>query len=290
MVLPEFWATTFCGGLVVPPGLVVPMNTWLWIGIWLVVSVTVSTPPDWPMMYVWPSGPVPWCNGTRPRRSGRLKVVWPSPPYVVPISTKRVSFSAIDIVDPSQNAQPFGGKFPPNIRISPTYGCATATSSVLGREDALQGHAERDRQKRLPVLVWLAAADVADRGRVEGGQAARVRRPVLVVCRGEVVARRDGRVGARRRSLSDVCVLGHRGLGDRHGGRAGRFALCEPVPEVDRHLSSQVRDRERRLTVAPVHRPEEREERLVLVDRQGLAVGQRPPFRGEVEGHHPDLA
>src|SRR5262249_12803462 len=90
---------------------------WLCAGIWLVVSVTVSTPPDCPC-----ANPGPTWTGTRLCRFGRAKVFWPSPPYVVPISWNSVSFSEIGIRAPLQNAQPAGAKLPANIRISPTNG------------------------------------------------------------------------------------------------------------------------------------------------------------------------
>src|SRR4051812_10041782 len=114
-------------------------------------------------------GPCPWWTATRLWRFGRPKVDWPSPPYVVPISVKSVSFSAIGTSWPSQNAQPAGAKLPPNIRISPTYG---EPMSVPAREDAREGDDPVQPQQRLAVLVRLAAADVRDgRGvqrRVEG--------------------------------------------------------------------------------------------------------------------------
>src|SRR5215211_2334256 len=109
----------------------------------------------------------------RPARFGRLKVDSPSPPYVVPMSWKSVSFSAINSTLPSQNAHPAGAKFPANIRISPTYGCATLGSYVSAREDALQRDAPVEHQVRLTVLMRLAAADVEGRRRRERGQVAR---------------------------------------------------------------------------------------------------------------------
>src|SRR3954451_18003076 len=96
----------------------------------------------------------------RPRRSGSPKVLSPSPPYVVPISWNRVSFSEIGSNCPSQNIQPAGAKLPPNIRISPTYGCAMAASLVRRRENALEGDAEVQRQEWLHVQMRLAATGV----------------------------------------------------------------------------------------------------------------------------------
>src|SRR5881409_3888989 len=100
--------------------------------------------------------------GNRPRRSGRAKVLCPSPPYVVPIRLNSVSYSEIGSSWPSQNIHPAGAKLPANIRISPTYGCAI--SALLGRrrEDALKGDAEGQHEERLHVDMRLAPSDVAD--------------------------------------------------------------------------------------------------------------------------------
>ena len=76
---------------------------------------------------------MPWCTGSRLCRSGSAKVAWPSPPYVVPIRLKSVSFSEIASSAPSQNAHPAGAKLPPNIRISPTYVIVRPCQFWLGK-------------------------------------------------------------------------------------------------------------------------------------------------------------
>ena len=73
----------------------------------------------------------PGAPGAGRGRSGSAKVLWPSPPYVVPIRLNRVSFSEIGMGWPLQNAQPAGAKFPANILISPMKGWAMSVSSVL---------------------------------------------------------------------------------------------------------------------------------------------------------------
>src|ERR1051326_233444 len=134
--------------------------------------------------------------GIRLWRLGRSNVSWPSPPYVVPMSWKSTSFSAMGSVCPSQNIQPAGAKLPANILISPTYGSGIVSPpSGLGREDALERDDEVQHQVRHHVCVRLAAADVGDRRRLHRRQvgrgtvevverpdesAARVVRPVLV--------------------------------------------------------------------------------------------------------------
>src|SRR5215472_13532137 len=70
-------------------------------------------------------------TGTRLARLGRLKVVCPSPPYVVPIKVNKVSFSEIGSVCPWQSAHPAGAKLPANILISPTYGVPMLVVSSL---------------------------------------------------------------------------------------------------------------------------------------------------------------
>src|SRR6185295_1171446 len=62
------------------------------------------------------------------------------------------------------------------------------------------------------------------------------------------------------------------------------------LTEMDRYPALQVRQRERRLPVAAVHRAEQREQRLVLRDRQELAVTERPALRRERPGEDADLA
>ena len=58
---------------------------------------------------------------------------------------------------------------------------------------------------------------------------------------------------------------------------------------MNRHATAQIREGKRLLSVAAVRRPEQREERGVLRDREHLPVAQRPPPGGELEGEDPDL-
>src|SRR3954452_12496857 len=152
-----------CGVAAAPPAFDA-MNAWLWDGICCVVSVTVSTPPLSPTVYCEVPEPWPWWIGIRPWRSGRPKVSWPSPPYVVPIRLNSTSFSEIGMSCPAHIAQPAGAKLPANILISATYGCAMA---VLPRPDALERDAPAQYEVRLQVSVRLAAADERDGGGVQ---------------------------------------------------------------------------------------------------------------------------
>ena len=70
---------------------------------------------------------------------------------------------------------------------------------------------------------------------------------------------------------------------------AARCAEREAAADVDRRPALQVRQGEVRLPVPAEGGAEQREQRLVLVDRQELPVAQRPALRGEHEAHDPDL-
>ena len=59
---------------------------------------------------------------------------------------------------------------------------------------------------------------------------------------------------------------------------------------VDRCAPPQIRQSEIHPTIPTEGRSKQREQRLVLVDRQQLPIAQRPPFRREHEAHDPDLA
>src|SRR5215218_4404199 len=60
--------------------------------------------------------------------------------------------------------------------------------------------------------------------------------------------------------------------------------------EADRNASAQVRQREVRLPVAAVHRAEQREQRLILVNGQELAVALRPALRRKIKSKYLNLA
>src|SRR5829696_7497927 len=80
---------------------------------------------------------------------------------------------------------------------------------------------------------------------------------------------------------------------DRDLLRASRLGELEgaaaPRALMDRHAAAQVGYAERRLTVAAVGRPDQLEQRLVLGDREQLALAEHPPRRREVPAEHPNL-
>src|SRR5581483_3585781 len=83
-------------------------------GISGVVRVCVSSPPVAPRVpNVAEFLPTP----TRPRKSGRLKVVEPSPtPKAVPIAANRAAlFPTRDTAEPLHRSHPVGAEVPPNI-------------------------------------------------------------------------------------------------------------------------------------------------------------------------------
>ncbi len=67
-------------GSVVAAGADEAFTWWLWLGISFSVSVTFSAPVTSPRRRSVRPGPEPVPMGTRPRRSGKAKVVTPSPP------------------------------------------------------------------------------------------------------------------------------------------------------------------------------------------------------------------
>ena len=71
--------------------------------------------------------------------------------------------------------------------------------------------------------------------------------------------------------------------GQRVGLLAATLAQRVAAADVDRHPAAQVGQREVDPAVAAVGRAEQREQRLVLVDRQELAVALRPALGREVE-------
>src|SRR5687767_5301190 len=70
---------------------------------------------------------------------------------------------------------------------------------------------------------------------------------------------------------------------------AALFTEGMPTADVDRGASALVRQGKVDAPVAAECRAEQREERLVLVDRQQLPVAERPAFRGENKTHDPDF-
>src|SRR3954465_12238031 len=89
------------------------------------------------------------------------------------MSWNRTSFSEIASGAPLQNIHPLGGKFPANIRISPTYGSGIwmISGSVLRGEYPLKGDDEIQHFIRHHVVVRLAAAHARDGLRRQRGEA-----------------------------------------------------------------------------------------------------------------------
>ena len=81
-------------------------------------------------------------------------------------------------------------------------------------------------------------------------------------------------------------VMGSPGAVGTGGLETSALALGQARAHVQRDPSLEVGQLERRLAVAPVHRPEQREQRLGLRDGHGLAVAMRPALGGEVEAEN----
>src|SRR5580704_12216283 len=83
-----------------------------------------SSPPAAPRLYDDKPAPCPKPKASRPRKSGKLNVVWPLPPKVVPRSAKSAWFWLIGRVCPAHNAHPRGAKLKPKATIIDINGFA----------------------------------------------------------------------------------------------------------------------------------------------------------------------
>lgn len=143
-------------------------------------------------------------------------------------------------------------------------------------------------QVRHHVVVRLAAADARDGRSLHGNEISRV--CVEVVSGAKEIA--GGERRAIRVHISRLeCVQMRRKLLDidRHAGRTGGFTEIVSIAKVHRHTAPQIRQSESRLTVPTIGRAEQREEGLILIDRQELPVAKRPAFRGIVKRDDLDL-
>ena len=111
---------------------------------------------------------------------------------------------------------------------------------------------------------------------------------------GEIVARRRHLGAGRIDDVHEVRVRRHLRGGQRMAFLSASLAertrgAPRALAEMDRRARAQVGQGERGLPVAAVRRAQQREERLVLVDRQHLPVAERPSLRREVEGDDADF-
>src|SRR4029079_775231 len=101
--------------------------------------------------------------------------------------------------------------------------------------------------------------------------------------------------GRHKRVSADRGCLRHMSMGwqfrDRHRVRllAALFTERMPASDMDWGAGAKVRQGEVHATVATERRSEQREQRLILTDRQKLAIAKRPAFWCEDETHDPDL-
>src|SRR3954469_24892896 len=100
-----FSASTVLVGEGVSPVVCEPIMACVWVGSCWMFTVTEVLPAASPSVC-----PLPMWVGTRPRRLGRAKVVWPLPPYVVPRRANSAWFWLIGRNWPLHNAHPLGGK------------------------------------------------------------------------------------------------------------------------------------------------------------------------------------
>src|SRR5262249_19443431 len=147
----------FPAGIGLSPATLVPLATWVWVGISVMLSVWPCSPPLSPMVC-----PLPICMGVRPCRSGRAKLTRPSPPYVVPSRENSAWVWLIGSSCPSHKAHPLGGNPNDMILISDRNGSAIPSPSFSG---VLRGRAARRAGE--PAAAAAGRGDPA-RGAVAG--------------------------------------------------------------------------------------------------------------------------
>ena len=191
-------------------------------------------------------------------------------------------------------------------------GTASSTPAPLAvpterREDTLQSDLEVEGEIRLAILVSEVPAGTGHGVLDETGRS--IAKPAKTARRG--IARGDvGRVAAHwriarpgaaddlggrgdgvgmRRDFLDVQRDGvHTAAGTRVIGRKTRPGRA--AAGMDRHSAAQIGKRERGPTVAAIERPDEREQRRVLTDRQKLPVAIGPAADREIQTKQRDLA
>jgi cyanophycinase-like exopeptidase len=116
-------------------------------------------------------------------------------------------------------------------------------------------------------------------------QKLRVRKGCMFRCACEPPTLATVEGGSATRFLSGVRVRRH--FGDRQRMRllAAAFSQRMAAADVDRRASAQVGQREVAAPVAAEGRAQQREQGLVLVDRQKLPIAKGPATRREHETH-----
>ena len=254
----------------------------VWAGIWLTVSVISSAPPVSARMK-----PLPRCRGSRPRRSGSANVA--------------LAVAAVGRADQVEQRLVLGDRQQLALAEHPSRGGEVARehanltdiwlghgsgSSVRRREDALQGDAEVQGQEGLHVEVRLAAADVRHRVGTQRRHAPDGTARVGVVGAAEVVAVRRWRTppgGVVVDAATMWLCVGSSEMISVCACSPPRSPSVWPRPTWIGTRARRSGRREVHAAVAAERRPQQREQRLVLVDRQQLPVAQRPPLRGEDE-------
>ena len=130
--------------------------------------------------------------------------------------------------------------------------------------------------------MWLAAADETDRRWMHRG---RIAQGIVGLCRGsaEEIIGRDERVTRRIHALDEMIVCRHFRGGDGMHLLSCPLSLGEPIAHVDRSPAPHVRQAEVRLPIATISGSEEREQGLILIDREKLPVALRPTLWGKVK-------
>src|SRR5580658_8515069 len=135
--------------------------------------------------------------------------------------------------------------------------------------------------------MGLAAAGLAENRRTQRGVLSRA----VGVMRGGSpgISLRGRRSGVTRDALRTMVVSGHLRRSERVVGLASGLSKREPIPHMNRHHGLQVRKLKGPYAVTAVCRPEQRKQRLILVDGKSLSVAERPALRGKTKTHNLDF-
>lgn len=136
--------------------------------------------------------------------------------------------------------------------------------------------------------MWLASSRDSDGVRIQCSAGAR---SVQIECGcPQQIARQAALAACGRHGGERVIVGGHFRQQQGMAQFPADLALDETGTPMNGDPGLQIGKLEGRLPVSPIHRSQNCKQRLVLVDRQGLAIAKRPTLWGEIECEDPYLA
>ncbi len=145
-------------------GVVDAQKSWVWFAVVASMRVTAATPPFWPRCQVVPA-PVPARTGTRPRRSGRAKVLL----AVAAVGGADQDEEGVVLADqllvaPLQKGPAGGGEVATEHADLADEGVAHRGLLVPARVGALDGLAQKFRTRYRCRFSWACAAAVVLQG------------------------------------------------------------------------------------------------------------------------------